>query len=112
MASILTVLFNGVAYGFLLFVMSVGLSVSLGMMNFVNLAQASFSMLGGYMLVSSMQAWGMPFLAALPVAFLLPGAVAVVLERRVFRHFYQTDDLTQVLLATGTASMSIPSPTA
>ena len=111
MASILTVLFNGVAYGFLLFVMSVGLSVSLGMMNFVNLAQASFSMLGGYILVSAMQAWGLPFLAALPVVFLLTGAVAVVLERLVFRHFYRTDDLTQVLLTIGIVFMSIASAT-
>ena len=51
MTSIATVLFNGVAYGMLLFIMSVGLSVTLGMMNFVNLAQASFSMFGGYIVV-------------------------------------------------------------
>lgn len=111
MGSILTVLFNGVAYGFLLFVMSVGLSVSLGMMNFVNLAQASFSMLGGYILVTAMQRLGIPFLAALPIVFVLTGAVAVVLERLVFRRFYRTDELTQVLLTIGIVFMSIASAT-
>jgi branched-chain amino acid transport system permease protein len=51
LASLVTVLFNGIAYGMLLFIMSVGLSVTMGMMNFVNLAQVSFSMLGGYVMV-------------------------------------------------------------
>ncbi len=107
MASILTVLFNGVAYGFLLFVMSVGLSVTLGMMNFVNLAQASFSMLGGYILVTAMQSHGLPFLVCLPIVFVLVGAVSVIVERLIFRHFYKTDDLTQVLLTIGLVFMSI-----
>lgn len=107
MAAILTVLFNGVAYGFLLFVMSVGLSVSLGMMNFVNLAQASFSMLGGYVLVVAMQKWGLPFLVCLPLVFVVVGAVSVVIERLIFRHFYKTDDLTQVLLTIGLVFMSV-----
>ena len=40
------VLFDGFAYGMLLFLLSVGLSVTLGMMNFVNLAHCSFAMLG------------------------------------------------------------------
>lgn len=107
MASILTVLFNGVAYGFLLFVTSVGLSVSLGMMNFVNLAQASFSMLGGYILVTAMQGYGIPFLLCLPIVFVVVAAVAVLLERMIFRYFYKTDDLTQVLLTIGLVFMSI-----
>lgn len=107
MSSILTVLFNGVAYGFLLFIMSVGLSVTLGMMNFVNLAQASFSMFGGYVMVTAMQSFGVPFLASLPIAFIVVGALSVVVERLIFRHFYNTDDLTQVLLTIGLVFMSI-----
>ncbi len=107
MNSILTVLFNGVAYGFLLFIMSVGLSVALGMMNFVNLAQASFSMLGGYVMVTVTQGLGVPFLASLPIAFLVSGAVSILLERLVLRHFYGSDDLTQVLLTIGLVFMSI-----
>jgi len=107
MTAILTVLFNGVAYGMLLFIMSVGLSVTMGMMNFVNLAQASFSMLGGYVMVAVTQKLGIPFLVSLPIAFVVVGIVSLVIERLIFRHFYGTDDLTQVLLTIGLIFMSI-----
>ena len=107
MTSVVTVLFNGLAYGVLLFIMSVGLSVTMGMMNFVNLAQVSFSMLGGYVMVTAMQQFGLSFLASLPVAFIAVAVLSVVLERLVFRHFYGTDDLTQVLLTIGLVFMSI-----
>jgi branched-chain amino acid transport system permease protein len=107
MISFLTVLFNGIAYGMLLFIMSVGLSVTMGMMNFVNLAQASFSMLGGYVMVAVTQTFGIPFLASLPIAFVAVGITSLVIERLVFRHFYGTDDLTQVLLTIGVIFMSI-----
>jgi branched-chain amino acid transport system permease protein len=107
MTSVLTVLFNGVAYGMLLFIMSVGLSVTMGMMNFVNLAQASFSMLGGYIMVAVTQKLGIPFLASLPIAFVVVGIASLVIERLIFRHFYGTDDLTQVLLTIGLIFMSI-----
>ena len=107
MTAILTVLFNGVAYGMLLFIMSVGLSVTMGMMNFVNLAQASFSMLGGYVMVAVTQKLGVPFLVSLPIAFVVVGIASLVIERLIFRHFYGTDDLTQVLLTIGLIFMSI-----
>jgi branched-chain amino acid transport system permease protein len=107
MTSVLTVLFNGVAYGMLLFIMSVGLSVTMGMMNFVNLTQASFSMLGGYIMVAVTQQLGIPFLASLPIAFVVVGIASLVIERLIFRHFYGTDDLTQVLLTIGLIFMSI-----
>jgi branched-chain amino acid transport system permease protein len=107
MTAILTVLFNGVAYGMLLFIMSVGLSVTMGMMNFVNLAQASFSMLGGYVMVAVTQKLGIPFLVSLPIAFVVVGIASLVIERLIFRHFYGTDDLTQVLLTIGLIFMSI-----
>jgi branched-chain amino acid transport system permease protein len=107
MTSVLTVLFNGVAYGMLLFIMSVGLSVTMGMMNFVNLTQASFSMLGGYIMVAVTQQLGIPFLASLPIAFVVVGIASLVIERLIFRYFYGTDDLTQVLLTIGLIFMSI-----
>ncbi len=106
-ASLVTVLFNGIAYGMLLFIMSVGLSVTMGMMNFVNLAQVSFSMLGGYIMVAVTQQFGIPFLASLPIAFVVVGIVSLAIERTIFRYFYGTDDLTQVLLTIGLVFMSI-----
>lgn len=107
MTALLTVLFNGLAYGVLLFIIAVGLSVTMGMMQFVNLAQVSFSMLGGYVMVTSMESLGIPFLASLPLAFIAVALFSVVLERLVLRHFYDTDDLTQVLLTLGLVFMSI-----
>ena len=64
------VLFDGFAFGMLLFILSVGLSVTLGLMNFVNLAHCAFGMLGGYITVTAMRQLGLPFLATLPLAFL------------------------------------------
>jgi branched-chain amino acid transport system permease protein len=107
MTALLTILFNGLAYGVLLFIIAVGLSVTMGMMQFVNLAQVSFSMLGGYVMVTAMESLGIPFLASLPLAFIAVALFSVVLERLILRHFYDTDDLTQVLLTLGLVFMSI-----
>ena len=76
-ARTISLLFDGFAYGMLLFVLSVGLSVTLGMMNFVNLAHGTFAMIGGYTTVMLMRTAGWPFFATLPVAFLLAAACAL-----------------------------------
>ena len=107
MPPVFGVLFDGFAYGMLLFLMSVGLSVTLGMMNFVNLAHCSFAMLGGYVAVTLMNAFGWPFLATLPVAFVAAAAASVVLERIFFRRFYNSSDLDQCLLTIGIVFVSI-----
>jgi branched-chain amino acid transport system permease protein len=107
MPSVFGVLFDGFAYGMLLFLMSVGLSVTLGMMNFVNLAHCSFAMLGGYVAITLMNAFGWPFLATLPVAFVAAAALSVVLERTFFRRFYNSSDLDQCLLTIGIVFVSI-----
>src|SRR5882757_431330 len=106
-APALGVLFDGFAYGMLLFLLSVGLSVTLGMMNFVNLAHGGFAMLGGYVAVTLMNGLGWPFLATLPAAFLVAGVVSVGFERTLFRRLYQASDLQQVLLTIGLAFISL-----
>ena len=78
MPPVFGVLFDGIAYGMLLFLLSVGLSVTLGMMNFVNLAHCSFAMLGGYVTVTLMDAWGWPFLVTLPAAFVVAAAATTL----------------------------------
>ncbi|HEX5509117.1 MAG TPA: branched-chain amino acid ABC transporter permease, partial [Pseudolabrys sp.] len=83
------VLFDGFAYGMLLFVLSVGLSVTLGLMNFVNLAHCAFAMLGGYVTVTLVNKFGWPFLATLPVAFIVTGLVSVAFERVFYRRLYR-----------------------
>jgi branched-chain amino acid transport system permease protein len=100
------VLFDGFAYGMLLFLLSVGLSVTLGMMNFVNLAHGSFAMLGAYVTVTLM-GFGWPFLATLPCAFLIAAVVSVAFERSLFRRLYRASDLQQVLLTLGVIFISI-----
>jgi branched-chain amino acid transport system permease protein len=107
LAPILGVLFDGFAYGMLLFLLSVGLSVTLGMMNFVNLAHCSFAMLGGYVTVVLMRHGGWPFLATLPVAFLAAAAASVVLERTLYRRLYRATDLDQCLLTIGIVFISV-----
>jgi branched-chain amino acid transport system permease protein len=106
-ASLAGVLFDGFAYGMLLFLLSVGLSVTLGMMNFVNLAHCSFAMVGGYVTVSLMNSYGWPFFATLPLAFLAAAAVSLVLERTLYRRLYRASDLDQCLFTIGIVFISI-----
>src|SRR5918992_1385632 len=105
--SIFGVLFDGFAYGMLLFLLSVGLSVTLGMMNFVNLAHCSFAMLGGYVTVSLTNELGWPVFATLPFAFLAAVIASVALERLLYRRLYRATDLDQCLLTIGIVFISI-----
>jgi branched-chain amino acid transport system permease protein len=104
----LTLLLDGVAYGMLLFVMSCGLAVTLGLMNFINLAHGAFAMLGGYVTALLMNRAGVPFLATLPLAFLIPALAGVVLERTLYRRLYGASPLDQVLFTIGLVFMAMP----
>lgn len=110
-ANLAGVLFDGIAYGALLFLVSVGLSVTLGLMNFVNLAHGAFAMLGGYVCVVSMTQLGVPFLAALPVAFVVTAVAGVALERTLYRRLYGASHLDQVLFSIGLVFMAIAAAT-
>jgi branched-chain amino acid transport system permease protein len=101
------VLFDGFAYGMLLFLLSVGLSVTLGMMNFINLAHCSFAMLGGYVTVTLMSRYGWPFFATLPCAFIVAAVTSVAFERTLYRRLYRASDLDQVLLTIGIVFISV-----
>jgi branched-chain amino acid transport system permease protein len=103
----LTILFDGIAYGMLLFILASGLAVTLGLMNFVNLAHGSFAMAGGYVTVLLMQRLGVPFLATLPIAFLIPAIIGAVLERTIYRPMYAKSHLDQVLFSIGLVFMSV-----
>jgi branched-chain amino acid transport system permease protein len=105
--SLAAVLFDGIAYGMLLFLLSVGLSVTLGMMNFVNLAHCSFAMVGGYATVSLMNGFGWPFFATLPMAFIAAALFSVILERTLYRRLYRASDLDQCLFTIGIVFMSV-----
>ncbi len=104
---VIGVLFDGFAYGMLLFLLSVGQSVTLGMMNFINLAHCSFAMVGGYVTAILMNRYGWPFFATLPLAFVVSAAISVVFERTLFRRLYRATDLDQVLLTIGIVFISV-----
>jgi branched-chain amino acid transport system permease protein len=103
----LTIVFDGIAYGMLLFVLACGLAVTLGLMNFVNLAHGAFAMAGGYLAALLTSRHGVPFLATLPLAFAVPALIGVVLERTLYRRLYGRSHLDQVLFSIGLVFMAV-----
>ena len=103
----LTILFDGIAYGMLLFILAIGLSITMGLMNFINLAHGAFAMLGGYLTIALMERLGVPFLLCLPLAFAATALLGVLLERTLYRRMYRKAHLDQVLFSIGLTFMSI-----
>ena len=103
----LTLLFDGIAYGMLLFVLAVGLAVTLGLMNFINLAHGAFAMAGGYITVLLMNRLGVPFLVCLPLAFLGSALLGAALEPTLYRRMYGRPHLDQVLFSIGLVFMTV-----
>ncbi len=103
----LTILFDGVAYGMLLFVLAIGLSVTLGLMNFINLAHGAFAMAGGYVTVLLMRDHGVPFLWCVVLAFVATAVLGAVLERTLYRPMYAKPPLDQVLFSIGLAFVAV-----
>jgi branched-chain amino acid transport system permease protein len=98
---IASMLLGGLAAGMVLFIVSVGLSVTMGLMGFVNLAHGAFAMLGGYVIVLSMRHWGLGFGPAVALGFLVIAAVSVVFERLLYARLYRASELDQVLFTIG-----------
>ncbi|WP_342359689.1 branched-chain amino acid ABC transporter permease [Terrarubrum flagellatum] len=103
----LTILFDGVAYGMLLFVIACGLAITLGLMNFVNLAHGAFAMAGGYVAVVLANRYGVPFLLCLPLAFIASALIGLLLERTLYVRVYGKSHLDQVLFTIGLVFMSV-----
>ena len=111
MTGLIGVLFDGIAYGALLFIISIGLSVTMGLMNFINLAHGAFAMVGGYVCVVAMTRLGVPFLVTLPIAFLASALVGVVLERTLYQRLYKSSHLDQVMFSIGLVFVAIATAT-
>ena len=99
--NIVSMLLGGVAAGMVLFIVSVGLSVTMGLMGFVNLAHGAFAMLGGYIIVLSMRNWGIGFAPAVALGFVATAAISMVLERLLYSRLYRAAELDQVLFTIG-----------
>jgi branched-chain amino acid transport system permease protein len=104
---VLTILFDGIAYGLLLFILAVGLSITLGLMNFINLAHGAFAMAGGYITVVMVNRLGISFFWSLPAAFIITAAIGAFLERTLYIHLYEKSHLDQVLFSLGLIFMSV-----
>jgi branched-chain amino acid transport system permease protein len=106
-----SMLLGGVAAGMVLFIVSVGLSVTMGLMGFVNLAHGGFAMLGGYVIAHAMTHWGLGFGPALVLGFFVIAGVSAVLERLLYARLYGATELDQVLFTIGLVFMMIASVT-
>lgn len=104
-------LLGGLAAGMVLFIVSVGLSITMGLMGFVNLAHGGFAMLGGYVIVLSVNKLGVPFVPALALGFIVIAAVSVVFERLFYSRLYRAAELDQVLFTIGLVFVMISSVT-
>ena len=109
--NIANLVLGGLAAGMVLFIVSVGLSVTMGLMGFVNLAHGAFAMLGGYIIVLSMRHLGVGFLPALVIGFVMTAAVSVVFERLLYSRLYKAGELDQVLFTIGLAFVFIAAVT-
>src|SRR5256885_15804271 len=103
----LTIVFDGIAYGMLLFMLACGLAVTLGLMNFVTLAHGAFAMAGGYLTAVLSNRYGVPFLASLPLAFVFAALLGAILEPTLYRSLYRRPHLDQVLFSIGLVFMAV-----
>jgi len=106
-----SIFLGGCAAGMVLFIVSVGLSVTMGLMGFINLAHGAFAMLGGYVIVLAMRHWDLDFVAALALAFVAVAAFSVLLERLLYARLYGAAELNQVLFTIGLAFVMTASVT-
>jgi branched-chain amino acid transport system permease protein len=107
LAAVSFIALYGISYGVVLFTISVGLVVTMGLMRVVNLAHCAFAATGGYLAVALMKDLGVPFLAAVFIAVLAVAALSVVVERLCYVHLYEAGELDQVLMTTGLIFVAI-----
>jgi branched-chain amino acid transport system permease protein len=111
LSAAVSIAFHGLAFAMVLYLISVGLSVTMGLMGFVNLAHGVFAMAGGYVLTSLMGRYGVPFVPGLLIAVIVVAAASVPIERLLYRRLYGGEELDQVLLTMGLLFLSVAGAT-
>ena len=102
MQTILSIAVDALAYGMVLFVISIGLSVTMGLMRVINLAHGAFAMVGGYLASYVARDLGLGYAPAILAAIVGTILIALPLEILLYRRIYgSTDPLTQVLMTIG-----------
>lgn len=109
--ALISILFHGLTLAMVLYLISVGLSVTMGLMGFVNLAHGAFAMAGGYAATTLMNRVGVSFVPALLLAVMIVAAASLVIERLLYRRLYSGDELDQVLMTMGLIFMSVGAAT-
>ena len=107
MSAAVSIAFHGLAFAMVLYLISVGLSITMGLMGFVNLAHGAFAAAGGYVMTTLIGAWGVPFPLAAVAAFVAVALGSVALERLLYRRLYGAEELSQVLMTVGLILMSV-----
>lgn len=107
LVSLVSIVFHGVAYGMVLYVISVGLSITMGLMGFANLAHGVFAMAGGYVMISAMSSLDVPYPVALLIAFVVIALISLVLEVLLYSRLYAAGELDQVLFTIGLIFISV-----
>jgi branched-chain amino acid transport system permease protein len=107
LSAFISITFHGLAFAMVLYLISVGLSVTMGLMGFANLAHGVFAAAGGYVMTTLMAWYGVPFALALAIAVAVVAVASIVPERLLYRRLYGGDELDQVLLTIGLAFMSV-----
>lgn len=101
MQTIFSIFVDAFAYGMVLFLISIGLSVTMGLMRVINLAHGAFAMIGGYFASYATQTLGLGYGLAILTAIIGTVLIAVPLERFLYRRIYVAPALTQVLMTIG-----------
>ncbi len=100
MEQLTTALLDGFAYGMVLFIISVGLTVTMGLMRIINLAHGGFAMIGGYVTAFAV-ASGWSFLSGTLIGVAVAALAGAAMEMTLFRPLYRKGELSQVLLTFG-----------
>jgi len=103
----ISIVFHGLAFAMVLYIISVGLSVTMGLMGFANLAHGVFAMAGGYLTTTAMNKYGVPFGFALVFAAVAVALISIVLERVLYARLYGAGELEQVLFTIGLIFMAV-----
>lgn len=102
MQTVLSIGLDGISYGMVLFIISIGLSIMMGLMRVVNLAHGAFAMIGGYLASYAMRDLGAGYALAIVVAVIGTIVISIPLEILLYRRIYRKSDaLTQLLLTIG-----------
>lgn len=98
---LVNILIDGVAYSMVLFMITIGLSLTLGLMHVVNMAHGVFAMIAGLVTAHLITAWGVNFVIATLLAITCSALVAIPVERLLIRRFYKRSPMDQMLMTLG-----------